>query len=89
MVRVLTLTVSVQIIYILSRMFDMGICMVAAVSRADFAHHMLFILKHCTLMLSICQPDTEGDTDSGNSSIPQTSVNQDMARFVSALWLHM
>lgn len=89
MVRVLTLTVSVQIIYILSRMFDMGICMVAAVSWAYFAHHMLFILKHCTLMLSICQPDTEGDTDSGNSSIPQTSVNQDMARFVSALWLHM
>lgn len=40
-------------------------------------------------MLSICQQDTEGDKDSGNSAIPQTSVNQEMARFVSALWLHM
>lgn len=58
--------------------------MVAAVSRAYFVRHILFILKHCTLMLLICQPDT-GDKDSGNSAIPQTSVNKEMARFVSAL----
>ncbi|XP_066348497.1 uncharacterized protein [Miscanthus floridulus] len=43
-----------KIIYILSRMFDMAICMVAT-------------------------PDTEGDKDSGNNAIPQTSVNQEMA----------
>ncbi|OQU82075.1 uncharacterized protein LOC8055953 [Sorghum bicolor] len=43
-----------KIIYILSGMFDMGICMVAA-------------------------PDTEGDKDSGNNAIPETSVNQEMA----------
>jgi len=65
-----------KMIYVLSQMFDMGISMVAA--PESYAHEDV----------TSAERSTQGDTATGNSVISHTFVNQEMARFITALWLH-